>query len=103
MYLNDFATYEKAHEYFSKLDNHIMILMDSAEHNRPSYGQDTIMSEFWDLGMMNNSLLWWIVLRIEKARSGNDPDRDVSGRGTTRFRPISAALDSPGGTGRKTG
>ena len=45
-------------EYFSKLDNHIMILMDSAEHNRPSYGQDTIMSEFWDLGMMNNS---WFV------------------------------------------
>ncbi len=45
-------------EYFSKLDNHIMILMDSVQHNRPSYGQDTLMTEFWDLGMMNNS---WFV------------------------------------------
>ncbi len=45
-------------EYFSNLDNHIMIMMDDFEHNRNSYGQDTIMSEFWDLGMMNNS---WFV------------------------------------------
>lgn len=43
-------------EYFGNIDNHLLILMDTYEQNR-TYGQDVLMTQFWDLGIMNNA---WI-------------------------------------------